>query len=187
MGSELLVADSEQARNKIETYIEQSLDGILFIENLSPLFENEHLGELVINNYSYFFEKYIGRLVIIISGSRDEMEMFSLKNNTIKLKFNDVLIFNDYSPRELLSVTAELAKENNYTLDEGALQIILDLYIRASGMDEIDYQNIRLAEQVLFKAISNQEERISILYHLKDEFLTTIIYDDVASIQIENL
>jgi SpoVK/Ycf46/Vps4 family AAA+-type ATPase/energy-coupling factor transporter ATP-binding protein EcfA2 len=187
MGSELLVADSEQARNKIETYIEQSLDGILFIENLSPLFENEHLGELVINNYSYFFEKYIGRLVIIISGSRDEMEMFSLKNNTIKLKFNDVLIFNDYSPRELLSVTADLAKENNYTLDEGALQIILDLYIRASGMDEIDYQNIRLAEQVLFKAISNQEERISILYHLKDEFLTTIIYDDVASIQIENL
>jgi hypothetical protein len=113
--------------------------------------------------------------------------MFSVTNNSIKLKFNAIFIFDDYTPRELLSITAELAEENNYTLDEGALQIILDLYIRAEKLDEKNFQNIRLAEQVLFKAISNQEDRISMLYNLKDEFLTTIIYDDVASIQIEEL
>jgi len=44
-----------------------------------------------------------------------------------------------------------------------------------------------LAEQILFKAISNQEERISLLYNLKDEFLTTIIFDDVKTIQLEEL
>ncbi len=186
-GSELLVADSEQARNKIEAYIKQALDGILFLENLSPLFENNNLWELVLDNFSYLYDKYAGRLVIIISGSRDEMENISLKRSSIKLKFSDIFIFDDYTPRELLSVTAELAKENNYSLDEGALQIILDLYIQATEIDEIKHRNIRFAEQVLFKAISNQEERISMLYNLKDEFLTTIIFDDVASIQIDEL
>ncbi|MCK5455568.1 MAG: AAA family ATPase, partial [Melioribacteraceae bacterium] len=126
-GSELLVADSEQARNKIETYINQALDGILFLENLSPLFENNQSGELVLENLSNLYDKYIGRLVIVISGSRDEMEMFSLKRDAFKLQFKDILIFDDYSPRELLSITADLAIDNNYILDEGALQIILDL------------------------------------------------------------
>ena len=186
-GSELQVVDKEQARNKIESYINQALDGVLFLENLSPLFENKYLGELVLDNFSYLYDKYIGRLVIIISGNREEMEFFSLKRNEVKLKFNDILIFDDYTPRELLSITASLAEDNNYTLDEGALQIILDLYLQTLEMDEISHHNIRLAEQVLFKAISNQEERISMLYNLKDEFLTTIIYDDVVSIDVEKL
>jgi len=186
-GSELQVVDKEQARNKIESYINQALDGVLFLENLSPLFENKHLGELVLDNFSYLYDKYIGRLVIIISGNREEMEFFSLKRNEVKLKFNDILIFDDYTPRELLSITASLAEDNNYTLDEGALQIILDLFLQTLEMDEISHHNIRLAEQVLFKAISNQEERISMLYNLKDEFLTTIIYDDVVSIDVEKL
>jgi len=186
-GSELIVADSEQAHTKIEAYIQQALDGILFLENLSPLFENNQLGELLLDNFSHQYDKYIGRLVIIISGNRDEMEIFSLKRNDVKLKFNDILIFDNYTPRELLSITANLAEDNNYTLDEGALQIILDLYLQAVESEEINHSNIRLAEQVLFKAISNQEERISMLYNLKDDLLTTIIYDDVASIQIEEL
>lgn len=186
-GSELLVADSEQAQNKIEAYVNQALDGILFLENLSPLFENNQLGELVLNNLSNLYDKYVGRLVVIISGSREIMEMFTFKRNSIKLQFKEILIFDDYTPRELLSITANLAIDNNYILDEGALQIILDLYLQAIKIDEINYHNIRLAEQVLFKAISNQEERISVHYNLEDEFLTTIIYDDVASIQLEEL
>ncbi len=186
-GSELLVADSEQAQNKIEAYVNQALDGILFLEDLSPLFENNQLGELVLNNLSNLCDKYVGRLVIIISGSREKMEMFSFKRNSINLQFKEILIFDDYTPRELLSITANLAIDNNYILDEGALQIILDLYLQAEKMDDINYHNIRLAEQVLFKAISNQEERISMLYNLEDEFLTTIIYDDVASIHVEEL
>ena len=36
----------------------------------------------------------------------------------------------------------------------------LDLFIRASKTHFTQFQNIRLAEQILFKAISNQEERI---------------------------
>lgn len=186
-GSELLVADKKQARKKIEAYIHQALDGILFLENLSPLFENDNLGELIFENLSYLYDKYIGRLVIVISGSRDEMEIFSFKKSAVKLKFKDHFIFDDYTPRELLSITVNLAYDNSYILDEGALQIILDLYLQANEMDEINHQNIHLAEQVLFKAISNQEDRISTLYNLEDEFLTTIIYDDVASIQIEEL
>ncbi len=185
-GSELLVADSEQARNKVETYVNQALDGVLFLENLSPLFENNKLTQLMLESLAYYYDKYLGRLVIVISGNRDELENFSVTNSSIKLKLNTLFIFNDYTPRELLSITAELARDNNYTFDEGALQIVLDLYLQAKEMDGLDYQNIRLAEQVLFKAISNQEERISMLYNLKDEFLTTIIYDDVASIRIED-
>ncbi len=186
-GSELIVANSDQARKKIESYVQKSLGGILFIENPSSLFEQENLGEMIFDSLAYFSNMYLGEFVIIVSGTRDEMEVFSHSNNLINVKFSDTLLFEDYSPRELLSITANLADNNNYSLDEGALQVLLDLFVRANNINYKKYQNIRLAEQILFKAISNQEERISILYNLKDEFLTTIIYGDIASIQIEDL
>ena len=186
-GSELLVANREQAQNKMESYINKAMGGILFIENPSPLFEKENIGEMIFKSIAYFTEKYFGKLAIIISGTREEMELLSQSNENFKIKFNKIFLFEDYSPRELLSITANLAKNNNYTLDEGALQILLDLFSRAESINYVKYQNIRLAEQILFKAISNQEERISMLYNLKDELLTTIILDDIAIIQIEDL
>jgi SpoVK/Ycf46/Vps4 family AAA+-type ATPase len=82
-GNELLVADGEHARNKVETYVNKALDGILFIENLSTFFTDTTLGELMLENLSYLYDKYLGRLVIIISGNRDELEMFSVTNNSI--------------------------------------------------------------------------------------------------------
>ena len=184
-GSELLVADREQAKSKIEGYINKAMDGILFIENPSPLFEKDNIGEMIFENIDYFTEKYFGRIAVIISGTKQEMQMFSSSNQ--RIKFNKTFLFEDYTPRELLSITANLAINNNYTLDEGALQILLDLFIRAKSINYKKYQNIRLAEQILFKAISNQEDRISLLYNLKDELLTTIILDDVSIIQIEDL
>ncbi len=186
-GNELIVADSEQARKKVESYVNKALGGILFIENPSSLFEHENLSEMIFDSLAYFSDMHLGNLVIIISGTRDEMEVFSHPHNNFKIKFTETLLFEDYTPRELLSITANLANNNNYTLDEGALQVLLDLFVRANKVNFKEFQNIRLAEQILFKAISNQEERISILYNLKDEFLTTIIYDDVASILIEEL
>jgi len=161
------------------------MDGILFIENPSPLFEKDNIGEMIFENIDYFTEKYFGRIAVIISGTKQEMQMFSSSNQ--RIKFNKTFLFEDYTPRELLSITANLAINNNYTLDEGALQILLDLFIRAKSINYKKYQNIRLAEQILFKAISNQEDRISLLYNLKDELLTTIILDDVSIIQIEDL
>lgn len=186
-GSELLVANREQARSKIENFVNNAIDGILFIENPAPLFEKEDIGEIIFDNIAYFSEKYLGRIVIIVSGIRTEMEEILHFNQSAKIKFNKTYLFDDFSPRELLLITANLAKNNNYTLDEGALQLLLDLFSKAKSINYTQYQNIRLAEQILFKAISNQEERISLLYNLKDEFLTTIILDDVSTIQIEDL
>jgi len=186
-GNELIVADREQARNKIESYVNTALDGVLFVENPSPLFDQKNIAEMVFDSIAYFADKYLGRLVIIISGTDEAMEILSRTNQNIKIKFNTKLQFEDYSPRELLSITADLAKINNYNLDEGALQVLLDLFIKAKVRYYRKYQNIRLAEQILFKAISNQEERISMLYNLKDELLTTIILDDVTTIEIEDL
>lgn len=186
-GSELIVADKTQARKKIERYINQSLGGILFIENLSTILQQEKLSKMIFEDLAYFANKHLGKLAIIVSGTRDELEIFSHPNSNIKVKFNEIFLFEDYTPRELLAITANLAKDNNYTLDEGALQVLLDIFIKAKKIGFEEYENIRLAEQILFKAISNQEERISVLYNLKDECLTTIIYNDIASIQLEKL
>lgn len=186
-GNDLIAADREQAKNKIESYVNKSLDGILFIESLSPLFNQHDLSEIVFDRIAYYANKYLGRLVIIISGTSKEMETFSKLTKNNKIKFQNTLLFENYSPRELLSITASLANNNNYTFDEGALQVFLDIFIQASKTHFKKYRNIRLAEQILFKTISNQEERISVTNNLKGADLTTIIYEDIASIKIEDL
>jgi len=186
-GRDLLAANEEQAYKKVEYLIDKAMDGILVIDNPTPLYEQENLAEIIFENLSLFAEKYFGKLVIIIAGTEEEIAKLNEINITTGLKFNETFFFDDYSPRELLDISVHLAADNNYILDEGALQELMDLYLCAQKSNYQKYQNIHLAEHVLLKAISNQEERISSLYDLSDEALSTIIYEDIAPVKIDDL
>ena len=80
-----------------------------------------------------------------------------------------------------------IAEESGYTLDEGALQIFLDVFKDLYTKRDNKFGNARTARNILYKAISIQEERISSMYDYEDADLTTIMYEDVADIKLEEI
>ncbi len=50
-----------------------------------------------------------------------------------------------------------------------------------------NFGNARTVKNILYKAISNQEERVLTLYNLKDEDLSTITFDDVNQIDVNEI
>jgi len=127
-------------------------------------------------------EDYSGQLAVIIAGNPEEMKSFLDSNPGIGSRFNNFFVFEDYNPRQLLSVAADLAEKNGYKLDEGALQILLDIFNDICSNKDKSFGNARTARNILYKAISNQEERVSKLFSLSDDDLMTINLEDVDKI-----
>jgi len=77
-----------------------------------------------------------------------------------------------------------MAEKNGYTFDEGALQEMLDIFSRLSNLMDNNIHNGILAKQILYAAITNQEERIFNIYDQNDVDLTTLILEDIQKIKI---
>jgi hypothetical protein len=88
--------------------------------------------------------------------------------------------FKDYSAYELLAIAYNMAYKNGYTLDEGAQQEMLDLFVKS--IEQNKSHNAYTAKNLLFSSISSQEERILNNFEMEDVDLTTITLDDVQKI-----
>ena len=133
------------------------------------------------------FEVRVENNAGLSAGYTNEMKDFLESNPGLKSRFTNVFNFEDYTPRQLLEIAHNIAQESGYTLDEGALQIFLNVFEDLYSKRDNKFGNARTARNILYKAISIQEERISSMYDYKDADLTTILYEDVADIKLEEI
>jgi hypothetical protein len=110
------------------------------------------------------------------------MNNFLQSNSGLQSRFTNTFIFEDYTPRQLLYIAADIAAKNGYKLDEGALQLLLELFTNLYSKRDKNFGNARTAKNILYEAISNQEERIYSMYEYNDEDLITITFDDVEQL-----
>ncbi len=98
--------------------------------------------------------------------------------------FPNIFTFDDYNPRQLLAIASSIAEKNGYNLDEGALQELLDRFDKLYHARTEIFQNGIIARNMLYSAITNQEERIFSIYEKADVDLKTIILEDIEKISI---
>ena len=84
----------------------------------------------------------------------------------------------------LSAIAYDIADNNGYILDEGALQTMLELFSEIYEKRDDSFGNARIAKNILYAAISNQEERIACIMKPSDEDLKTITLEDVQSVII---
>jgi hypothetical protein len=70
-------------------------------------------------------------------------------------------------------------------LDEGALQLMLEIFQNLYENRNKNFGNARTAKNILYKAISYQEERISQMFEHSKEDLMTIRFEDVEKVKNE--
>ncbi len=186
--SDLVAGYTGQTAIKTDKLIESAMGGTLFIDEAYTLSRGSNdFGQEAIDTLLKKMEDNGDELVIIVAGYTNEMKVFLDSNPGLKSRFTNIFTFEDYTPRQLLEIAHNIASDNGYTLDEGALQIFLNVFEDLYAKRDNNFGNARTARNILYKAISIQEERISSMYDYKDADLTTIMYEDVADIKVEEI
>jgi len=181
--ADLVAGYQGQTAIKTDKIIKDALGGTLFIDEAYTLSRGGNdFGQEAIDTILKRMEDYKDQLVIIVAGYTDEMNNFLQSNSGLQSRFTNTFIFEDYTPRQLLYIAADIAAKNGYKLDEGALQLLLELFTNLYSKRDKNFGNARTAKNILYEAISNQEERIYSMYEYNDEDLITITFDDVEQL-----
>ena len=184
--SALVAGYQGQTAIKADGLIKQALGGTLFIDEAYTLSRGANdFGQEAIDILLKRMEDYKGKFAVIVAGYTEEMEQFLSSNPGLQSRFQIKLHFEDYTPRQLLEIAYNIGNANGYVLDEGALQLLLEIFEKLYEKRDKNFGNARTAKNILFKIISYQEERISNSVDLTDNDFVTLTYEDVQSL-IEN-
>jgi len=180
--SDLVAGYQGQTAIKTEKVIQEAIGGTLFVDEIYSLSrdDNDYGNEAIITILKKM-EEIKNYFVVIASGSTKEMENFLEINPNFSSFFNNMFDFEDYNPRQLLAIAFDIAEKNGYALDEGALQIMLELFEEMYEKRTPEFGNAKIARNLLYSAISCQEERIAGLMNPTDNDLKTITLEDVQS------
>lgn len=180
----MLVAGYQgQTAQKTDEMIKKALGGTLFIDEAYTLSRGgDSLGQEAIDTLLKRMEDYKDQLVVIVAGYTNEMQTFLDTNPGLQSRFTNYFMFEDYNPRQMLEIASVNAEKNGYKLDEGAVQILFEHFTKLYSKRDSNFGNARTVRNVFYKAIANQEERVSTLLNPTDEDLITITYQDVSQI-----
>lgn len=183
--SALVAGYQGQTAKKTDAVIEQALGGTLFIDEAYTLSRGANdFGQEAIDTILKRMEDYRDKLVVIVAGYTNEMRDFLDSNPGLQSRFTNFFNFEDYNPRQMLEIASDIAEKNGYKIDEGGLQLLLDLFTELYENRDQNFGNARTVRNILYKAISCQEERILSLINPTDEDLATLTYEDIKEINV---
>ena len=186
--SALVAGYQGQTATKTDDIINKAMGGTLFIDEAYALARgNSDFGQEAIDTLLKRMEDYQGKFIVIVAGYTNEMKKFVESNPGLQSRFTNYFSFQDYTPRQMLEIALLISKKNGYQLDEGAWQLMLDLFTDLYNKRDKNFGNARTVKNLLYNAISNQEERILTLYNPNDEDLMTIKFEDVDKINHDKL
>jgi SpoVK/Ycf46/Vps4 family AAA+-type ATPase len=172
-----------QTAVKTDKVIESAMGGTLFIDEAYSLARGGNdFGQEALDTLLKRMEDHAGKFVVIVAGYTEEMKEFIQFNPGLQSRFTNFFNFDDYTPRQMLEIALVISTKAGYDLDEGAWQLLLEIFNGLYKERDKSFGNARTVRNILYKAISNQEERILTLNNPTNEELSTIAFEDVEKI-----
>lgn len=186
--SDLIINFRGQTKERTEAVLEKAKGGMLFIDEPYKLVLNEN--DFGIEALDVFYRAMSDKncnVCFILSGDNQSMEKFLNLYPDFDNKLLAKIEFENYTPWDLLEITNKIAENLSYKLDEGALQITLEIFNNLVRTRENNFTNAHIARELIHQAISNQEERIANKTNISDEELSIITYEDLEKIPFYDL
>lgn len=184
----LITGYQNQTALKTEEAIQKAIGGILFIEDALSLikFANDP-GQEAIETIIKKIDEHKGKFICIASGPIDEMKEFVECNPGLRTRFTNQFNFEDFTPRQMLEIALDISDKSGYLLEEGAWQILHEIFQKLYNNRNSGFANAGTVRNILYKAISFQEDRILTILEPSNEDLCTITFEDVQSIELGKL
>ena len=147
---------------KTDELVQQSLDGILFVDEAYALVsggEND-FGREAIDTLVKRMEDYRERLIVIVAGYPDDMERFIDTNPGLQSRFTIHLNFEDFNAPELVAIFKSFCEKNQYRLEaaaEAALEARVATELATAGRG---FGNGRHMRNLFEKAIRKHAVRL---------------------------
>jgi len=185
--SDLVAGYIGQTAIKTENQVKAALDGILFIDEAYSLAQESgrDFGQEAIDTLVKLIEDYRERLVVIVAGYPNKMKRFITSNPGLSSRFAAPVHFQDFSDSELSTILIQMANEESYILDPGAIKIACDQLLVSREKSIENFGNARAVRNIFTQMKLKLANRIVQLNLHQIDFdvdeLVTIRPEDVVS------
>jgi hypothetical protein len=126
-------------------------------------------------------------LIVTVAGYPDKMEEFLESNPGLQSRFNKYINFDDYSPEELLDIFNKMCEKNGYKTNEASIAKVKEMLCTLHETRTDSFANARTVRNVFEKLLAIQADRLAALETVSDDDLCTIVEDDVAKIELNDM
>ena len=168
-----------QTALKTQKVIEKAMGGVLFIDEayaLNGKIEND-FGQEAIDTILKAMEDHRDDLVVIVAGYTELMDRFIHSNPGLESRFNRFLMFEDYTPEQMVAIFKMQCKKGCYVLAEGTEELVRDFISEESADDS--FGNARGVRNLFEHILVAQNNRLAKMEQVTREDLMQILPDDV--------
>jgi hypothetical protein len=170
-----------QTAIKVNQVVDSALDGVLFIDEAYSLVSESSIdfGQEAINTLMKRIEDDRNRLIVVLAGYKEEMDVLIEANPGFKSRFNTYINFNDYTPENLISIFKNLCDSQDYLLSEDAETCLTNVIANAYNNRDKTFGNARFVRNLFEKTVKNLSRRIIDFNDPSKELLSTIEAEDL--------
>jgi Holliday junction resolvasome RuvABC ATP-dependent DNA helicase subunit len=152
-----------QTALKTQARIAEALDGVLFIDEAYALAaragSDNAFGQEAIDTLLKQMEDHRDRLVVIVAGYPEHMQMFLAANPGLPSRFTKTITFESYRPEELVAILRTTAAREWLRLSPAAEPVAAVFFEKAHA--RTDFGNARTARTLLERAREAQALRLA--------------------------
>ena len=170
-----------QTALKTQKVIEKAMGGVLFIDEayaLNSKSEND-FGQEAIDTILKAMEDHRDDLVVIVAGYTELMDRFIHSNPGLESRFNRFLLFEDYTPEQMVAIFKMQCKKGCYVLAQGTEELVRDFIAEESADDS--FGNARGVRNLFEHILVAQNNRLAKMENVTRDDLMQILPDDVLS------
>ena len=170
-----------QTALKTQKVIEKAMGGVLFIDEayaLNGKSEND-FGQEAIDTILKAMEDHRDDLVVIVAGYTELMDRFIHSNPGLESRFNRFLLFEDYTPEQMVAIFKMQCKKGCYVLAQGTEKLVRDFIAEESADDS--FGNARGVRNLFEHILVAQNNRLAKMENVTRDDLMQILPDDVLS------
>ncbi|TRX37909.1 AAA family ATPase [Flavobacterium sp. ZT3R18] len=171
-----------QTAAKVDKVVEESLGGVLFIDEAYALTTNatgNDYGSEAINTLLKRMEDHRGDLAVVVAGYTEPMKDFVEFNPGLRSRFNRFFRFNHFAPEQLFLIFENFCKSSDFVIDADAKEKLADTFELLYSKKDENFGNARVVRNLFEKCVQNQANRIVLLPSINQEILKTFTEIDI--------
>ena len=171
-----------QTATKVDSAVESSLGGVLFVDEAYALSQNafgNDYGAEAVNTLLKRMEDHREDLAVVVAGYTEPMKIFIESNPGLRSRFNRYFHFDHFTPAELLQIFESFCSKSDFIISDDAKEKLTDTFDLLYESKNESFGNARVVRNLFEKCVQNQANRIVKLKKITNKVLKTLTEEDI--------